>query len=104
MLVYCQLCSHVPYNADDIMAYVQALHCDVIIACDHQSVCIAGDQDRRTTDSTALVTHGDLFFIQVCSAATPMHCSTGQGKMRSVLISAALQKRLTGSMSLQLHL
>ncbi len=50
-------------------------------------------------------TYGDWFFTQVCSAATPMHCSTGQVKIASPLFNAALQIRLTAcSVSLQLHL
>jgi len=50
-------------------------------------------------------TFGGLLFKQACSAATPMHCSTGQGKMHSPLFSAALQNRLTAcSASLQLQL
>ncbi|DBB03025.1 TPA: hypothetical protein ACH3X1_013444, partial [Trebouxia sp. C0004] len=31
----------------------------------------------------------------VCSDATPMHCSTGLGKIASLLFSAALQTSLT---------
>ncbi len=50
-------------------------------------------------------TYGDLLFIQVCSDATPMHCSSGQGRIASLLSSAALQNRLTaGIVSIQLHL
>ena len=33
-----------------VMAYVQALHCDVIIACDHQFLCIATWQQVPKTD------------------------------------------------------
>ena len=33
--------------------------------------------------------------MQVCSHATPKHCSTGQGRKASPLFSAALQTRLT---------
>ena len=40
-------------------------------------------------------TYGERLFIQVCSAATPMHCSTNFGKMQSTLCNAALQNRLT---------
>ena len=40
-------------------------------------------------------TYADLLFIQVCSDATPMHCSTGQGKIASLLFSAALLTKLT---------
>jgi len=40
-------------------------------------------------------TYGDLLFIQVCSDATPMHCSTGHGRTAGLLFSAALQNRLT---------
>ncbi len=36
-----------------------------------------------------------FLFIQVCSDATPMHCSTAQGKIASLLFNAALQNRLT---------
>ena len=39
-------------------------------------------------------TYGDLLFIQMCSGATPMHCSV-QGKIVSPLFSVALQNRLT---------
>ena len=50
-------------------------------------------------------TYANLLFIQVCSDATPMHCSSVQGRMQSPLFNAALQNRLTaGSVSLQLHL
>jgi len=43
-----------------------------------------------------------LLFIQVCSDATPKHCSTGQGRIASPLFSAALQNRPTaGTVSLQ---
>ncbi|DBA96997.1 TPA: hypothetical protein ACH3X1_015280 [Trebouxia sp. C0004] len=31
----------------------------------------------------------------VCSHATPLHCSTGQGRIASPLFCAALQNRLT---------
>ncbi len=40
-------------------------------------------------------TYGVLLFIQVCSDATPLHCSTGVGKMHFLLLSVALQNRLT---------
>ena len=33
----------------------------------------------------------DLLFTQVCSDPAPLHCNTGQGKMHSLLLSAALQ-------------
>ena len=36
-------------------------------------------------------TYGCLLFIQVRSDATPMHCSTGQGKIHFILSVAALQ-------------
>ena len=36
--------------------------------------------------------------MQVCSDATPKHCSTGQGRKASPLFSAALQNRPTASM------
>ncbi len=50
-------------------------------------------------------TFADLLFMQVCSDATPKHCSTGQGRIASPLFSAALQNRLkAGTVSLQLHL
>ena len=50
-------------------------------------------------------TYGDLLLIQVCSVATQMHCSTGQGNMHSPLFSAALQNRLAaGTVTMQLHL
>ncbi len=38
-------------------------------------------------------TYADLLFIQVGSDPTPMHCSTGDGRMHSALLSAALQNR-----------
>ena len=61
--------------------------------CSQQAVC------------HCIYTCGDLLSIQVCSAPTFMHCSTGQGNMHSPLMSAALQNTLTaGSVSLQLHL
>jgi len=41
---------------------------------------------------------GDLLFIQVCSDATQVHCSTGQGKIASLLSSAALQNSLTAAL------
>ena len=37
----------------------------------------------------------NLPFIQVCSDSTSMHCRTGQGRIASLLFSAALQKHLT---------
>ncbi len=40
-------------------------------------------------------TYVDLVFMQVCSDATSMHCSTGQGKMHFPLLRNALQNRLT---------
>ena len=40
-------------------------------------------------------TCGDLLFMQVCSDATPKHCSTGQGRKASPLFTAALWNRLT---------
>ena len=40
-------------------------------------------------------TYGDLPFIQVCTDARHMHCSTGQGKTASPQFSAALQTSLT---------
>jgi len=42
-----------------------------------------------------LKTYGDLLFVQVCIDATQKHCSTGQGRIASLLSSAALQNRLT---------
>lgn len=46
-----------------VMAYVQALHCDVIIACDHQFLCTATWQqvpktDKQQTNSTTLFSFG----------------------------------------------
>ncbi len=43
-------------------------------------------------------TYADLLFIQVCSDATPMHCSTCQSKTASPVFSAALQNRLTAAL------
>jgi len=41
----------------------------------------------------------------VCSDATAMHCSSGQGKIASPLFCAALQNTLTASIvTVQLHL
>ncbi len=36
-----------------------------------------------------------MLFTQVCSDATPKHCSSGQGRLGSLLFNAALQNRLT---------
>ena len=50
-------------------------------------------------------TYGDLPFIQVCTDARHMHCSTGQGKTASPQFSAALQTSLTACpVPLQSHL
>ena len=43
-------------------------------------------------------TCGDLLLTQVCSDATLMHCSTGQGKTASSLFCAALHTRLTAAL------
>jgi len=43
-------------------------------------------------------TYEDLFFIQVCSDPTPVHCNTVQGKMLSPLLTAALQDRLAAGL------
>ena len=65
-------------------------------------LCKTGPQQAL---SHCIYTYGDLLFIQVCSDATPVHCSTGQGKMQTPLFSDALQNRLTaGSVALHLHL
>ena len=40
----------------------------------------------------------ELLSIQVCGEPTPMHCSTGQGKVHLPLFSAALQNRLTAGL------
>ena len=54
---------------------------------------------------TAIRPNGVLLFVEVCSDATPMHCSTRQGRVASLLLIATLQNRLTaGTVSLQLHL
>ena len=46
-------------------------------------------------------TYEGLLLIQVCSDPTPVHCSTGFGRMHSPLSSAALQNTLTaGTVSL----
>ena len=42
-------------------------------------------------------TYGDLLFIHVCTDATLMHCSTGQGRTAFSLFCAALQNRLTAA-------
>jgi len=70
-------------------------HCSVLL-------CKTGSQQAVCY---CIYAYGILLFKQACSAATPMHCSTGQGKMHSPLFSAALQNRLTAcSASLQLQL
>jgi len=43
-------------------------------------------------------TYGNLLFIQLCSDATPMHCSIGQCKISSPLFSAAVRIRLTAAL------
>ena len=43
-------------------------------------------------------TYEGLLLIQVCSDPTPVHCSTGFGKMHAPLSSAALQNSLTACM------
>ena len=48
-------------------------------------------------------TYGDLLFIQLYSDATPMHCSTGQGRTASNLSTVALQNRLTACLCLCNH-
>jgi len=53
----------------------------------------------KTTSQQALCqrnyTYGDLLFMQVCIELTPQHCSTGQGRIASLLFRAALQNKLT---------
>ncbi len=63
-------------------------------------------QNSLTAGSVSLqLHHGDLLFIQVCSGATPMHCSSVYGKMQSPLFTTTLKIRLSaGSVSLQLQL
>ena len=43
-------------------------------------------------------TYGDFLFIQVCSDPAPMQCSTGFGKIKSPLFSAALKNKLTAGL------
>ncbi len=62
-------------------------HCSVLL-------CKTGSQQAVFHCS---YTYANLLFVQVCSDATPMHCSSVQGKMQSPLFNA-------GSESLQLHL
>ncbi len=64
----------------------QLPHCSVVL-------CKTGSQHACVI---AIKNYGDLLFIQVCSDATPMHCSTGHGKTAAPLVSAALQTKLTG--------
>ncbi len=40
---------------------------------------------------TAIRPNGDLLFVEVCSDATPMQRSTGQGRIASRLFSASKQ-------------
>ena len=70
-------------------------HCSVLL-------CRTGPQQALCQCS---YTCGVLRFMKVCSEPTFMHCSTGQGKVHSPLLSVALQNRLTaGIVSMQLHL
>ena len=65
------------------------------LPCCSVLLCKTGSQQPC---ATAICTCGDLLFIQMCSDATPMHCSTAQGKTASLLFSAALQNRLTAAL------
>ena len=65
-------------------------HCSVLL-------CKTGSQQALCQ---CKYTYGDLLFIQVYSDATPMHCSTGQGKMAPLLFSCILQNRLTAALCL----
>ena len=64
------------------------LHCSVLL-------CNTGSQHALCHCN---YTCGDLLFLEVCSAATPKHCSTGQGKLHSPLFSAVLQNMLTADL------
>ena len=70
-------------------------HCSVML-------CKTGSQQAVWH---CIYTCGDLILIQVFRDPTPMHCCTVQGKMQSLLFSAALQNRPTaGTESLHSHL
>ncbi len=72
----------------------QLPHCSVLL-------CKTGSQQALCH---CKYTCEDLLIIQVCSDATPKHCSTSEDRIASPLFSAALQNRLTaGTVSLQLH-
>ena len=91
--------SHLWRFASCICAVTQhkcsAAHCSALL-------CKTASQQARCHCS---YTCGDLLLIQVCSDATPVHCSTGQGKMAFPLFSAALLKQADSSLvSLQMHL
>ena len=67
--------------------------------------CLPATQAHSMLRVSAIAPMGGMLFTQVCSAATTMHCSTGQNEIHSPLLSACLQTRLTAcSVSLQLHL
>ncbi len=64
---------------------------------------------RKTGSQHALCqcnyTCGQFLFIQLCSDPTAMYSSSGQGRMQSTLLNAALQRRLTtGIASMQSNL
>ena len=58
----------------------QLPHCSVLL-------CKTGSQQAL---GHCKYTYADLLFIQVCSDATPKHCSTGQGRIAFPLFSAHL--------------
>ena len=57
-------------------------------------------QKKLTAGTTSLQIDllRDLCLAQVCGGPTPMHCSTGQGRIASPLFVAALQTRLTAAL------
>ena len=65
--------------------------------CPHCSVllCKTGSQQACVTASTPMEI---CCSYKVCSEQTPMHCNTVFGKMKSTLLSAALQNRLTAGL------
>ncbi len=62
----------------------------------HRSVmlCKIGSQQPGVA---AITPDKDLVFVQVCRDPRPVHCSTDFGKIHSILLSAALQNRLTAA-------
>ena len=61
--------------------------------------CCSAKQAQKQAVCHCTYIYGDILFIQVCSDPAPMHCSKVQGKMQSLLFSAALQNRLKSRQS-----